>query len=136
MRCRLPPGAPPDPDVVEFLASHYKVDPPKISRDFQIVTPFLETQPHDAALPPLRPSVISTTANIWYGRCMYLGADCPALTQLALVGKVCVIPGSACGFPGHIRVCYSNLDRAKCQVHVPELPCWLRVTLRRGLLHA
>ncbi|KAJ1486821.1 nitrogenous transferase, partial [Baffinella frigidus] len=35
---------------------------------------------------------------------------------LAANHKVCVIPGSACGYPGHIRVCYSNLDKETCQV--------------------
>jgi hypothetical protein len=29
--------------------------------------------------------------------------------------KVLVIPGAACGFNGHIRVCYSNLSPERCR---------------------
>ena len=34
---------------------------------------------------------------------------------------VAVIPGSACGLPGHIRVCYANLDEAACEAACARL---------------
>lgn len=34
---------------------------------------------------------------------------------------VAVIPGSFCGFPGWIRVCYSNLSPEECQIAAARL---------------
>jgi len=34
---------------------------------------------------------------------------------------VAVIPGSFCGFPGWLRVCYSNLPPEKCRVAAKRL---------------
>jgi len=42
-------------------------------------------------------------------------ADGQIVEWLAALHKVAVIPGSACGFPGHIRVCYSNLTEDRCR---------------------
>eukprot|EP00287_Rhodomonas_sp_CCMP768_P009581 CAMPEP_0196744208 /NCGR_PEP_ID=MMETSP1091-20130531/56397_1 /TAXON_ID=302021 /ORGANISM="Rhodomonas sp., Strain CCMP768" /LENGTH=78 /DNA_ID=CAMNT_0042090705 /DNA_START=33 /DNA_END=270 /DNA_ORIENTATION=+ len=41
--------------------------------------------------------------------------DVTVVEYLAKQHKVCVIPGSACGLPGFIRVCYSNLAPEACQ---------------------
>eukprot|EP00288_Rhodomonas_lens_P016664 CAMPEP_0177699786 /NCGR_PEP_ID=MMETSP0484_2-20121128/5761_1 /TAXON_ID=354590 /ORGANISM="Rhodomonas lens, Strain RHODO" /LENGTH=391 /DNA_ID=CAMNT_0019210971 /DNA_START=136 /DNA_END=1311 /DNA_ORIENTATION=+ len=54
---------------------------------------------------------------------IYLMAKLPATSHddvavveyLAKQHKVCVIPGAACGFPGYIRVCYSNLKPDVCE---------------------
>ena len=35
--------------------------------------------------------------------------DVAAVRYLVEEHGVCLIPGSACGLPGHVRVCYANL---------------------------
>ena len=40
--------------------------------------------------------------------------DIDVVTQLALKYKVVIIPGSACGCPGYVRVSYANLRPEKC----------------------
>lgn len=47
--------------------------------------------------------------------------------------KVCVIPGSACGAPGHIRVCYANLDSARCTEAAERLRAGLQELAEKGL---
>lgn len=39
--------------------------------------------------------------------------------------KVCVVPGSACGCPGYVRVAFANLDERNCKQAAAQL--------RRGL---
>lgn len=39
--------------------------------------------------------------------------------------KVCVVPGSACGCPGYVRVAFANLGESKCKQAAAQL--------RRGL---
>lgn len=39
--------------------------------------------------------------------------------------KVCVVPGSACGCPGYVRVAFANLDESSCKQAATQL--------RRGL---
>ena len=34
---------------------------------------------------------------------------------------VCLIPGSACGMPGHVRVCYANLPLEKAKIAAERL---------------
>ena len=34
---------------------------------------------------------------------------------LAREHGVCVIPGTACGLPGYVRVCFANLPPAQCE---------------------
>ena len=40
--------------------------------------------------------------------------DNEIVKTLALVHKVVIIPGTACGAPGHVRVSYANLVPEKC----------------------
>jgi len=47
--------------------------------------------------------------------------------------KVCVIPGSACGSPGHVRVCYANLDSARCVQAAERLRAGLQELAEKGL---
>lgn len=44
-----------------------------------------------------------------------LAEDSAVVEWLAREHGVCVIPGSACGRPGFIRVCFANLDAAACR---------------------
>ena len=44
--------------------------------------------------------------------------------------KVCVIPGTACGLRGHIRVCYSNLTPERCQDAAARLRAGLEALIR------
>ena len=39
--------------------------------------------------------------------------DVAIVRWLALKHGVCLIPGSGCGLPGHVRVCYANLSLEK-----------------------
>ena len=41
--------------------------------------------------------------------------DAAVVRWLTEAHGVCLIPGSACGMPGHVRVCYANLalDRTR-----------------------
>ena len=61
-------------------------------------------------------------SNVWGGQgAIYLFARLPSgmddneiVKTLALVHKVVIIPGTACGAPGHVRVSYANLVPEKC----------------------
>lgn len=46
---------------------------------------------------------------------------------------VCVIPGSACGAPGYIRVAYGNVDAAGCQKAAARLRAGLSELAERGM---
>jgi len=46
--------------------------------------------------------------------------------------KVCVIPGSACGAPGTVRVCYANLVPERCREAAARLQAGLRELCERG----
>lgn len=48
------------------------------------------------------------------------------------VHGVCVIPGSACGAPGHIRVAYANLPREMCLEAAARLHKGLRELADKG----
>jgi hypothetical protein len=45
---------------------------------------------------------------------------------------VCVIPGSACGAPGHIRVAFANLDPERCAAAAARLKQGLEELVVRG----
>eukprot|EP00443_Scrippsiella_acuminata_P078693 CAMPEP_0115566366 /NCGR_PEP_ID=MMETSP0271-20121206/103547_1 /TAXON_ID=71861 /ORGANISM="Scrippsiella trochoidea, Strain CCMP3099" /LENGTH=374 /DNA_ID=CAMNT_0003000671 /DNA_START=26 /DNA_END=1147 /DNA_ORIENTATION=- len=47
--------------------------------------------------------------------------------------RVCVIPGSACGSPGMVRVCYANLASAGCQEAAERLRAGLAELKERGV---
>jgi katanin p60 ATPase-containing subunit A1 len=61
-------------------------------------------------------------SNVWGGQgAIYLFVRLPpgvddneVVKELALVHKVVIIPGTACGAPGHVRVSYANLVPEKC----------------------
>lgn len=46
--------------------------------------------------------------------------------------KVCAIPGSACGAPGELRLCYANLPSAKCSVAAERLKAGLAELQKNG----
>jgi len=46
--------------------------------------------------------------------------------------RVCVIPGSACGAPGTVRVCYANLHPEKCKDAIQRLCEGLKVLRELG----
>ena len=46
---------------------------------------------------------------------------------------VCVIPGSSCGVPGHIRVAFANLDEAACQKAADRLQAGLHQLVSDGM---
>jgi aspartate/methionine/tyrosine aminotransferase len=52
--------------------------------------------------------------------------DQEAARRLVKQYGVAVIPGSYCGFPGWIRVCYSNLPPEKCKVAASRLADGIR----------
>jgi aspartate/methionine/tyrosine aminotransferase len=39
---------------------------------------------------------------------------------------VCIIPGSACGAPGYVRVAFANLQPAECKVAAGRLKAGLQ----------
>jgi len=46
--------------------------------------------------------------------------------------RVCAIPGSACGAPGELRVCYANLAPARCAEAAQRLKAGLRELCEKG----
>lgn len=46
--------------------------------------------------------------------------------------KVCAIPGSACGAPGELRLCYANLPSAQCSVAAERLKAGLAELQKNG----
>eukprot|EP00471_Norrisiella_sphaerica_P004442 CAMPEP_0184483304 /NCGR_PEP_ID=MMETSP0113_2-20130426/4938_1 /TAXON_ID=91329 /ORGANISM="Norrisiella sphaerica, Strain BC52" /LENGTH=382 /DNA_ID=CAMNT_0026863613 /DNA_START=555 /DNA_END=1703 /DNA_ORIENTATION=- len=51
----------------------------------------------------------------------YHGKDAQVVDWLAGTHGVCVIPGSACGAPGYIRLCYANLPAEKFEEAIRRL---------------
>ena len=47
--------------------------------------------------------------------------------------KICVIPGTACGTPGHIRVAFANLDERDCEVAASRLASGLQELVHHGM---
>ena len=46
--------------------------------------------------------------------------------------KVCVVPGSACGCPGYIRVAFANLEGDKCKQAAAQLKKGLQQLVKEG----
>ncbi|KAL3139126.1 putative uncategorized biosynthetic cluster, variant 2 [Trebouxia sp. C0010 RCD-2024] len=46
--------------------------------------------------------------------------------------KVCVVPGSACGCPGYVRVAFANLEESKCKQAAAQLKEGLRQLVDQG----
>ena len=46
--------------------------------------------------------------------------------------KVCVVPGSACGCPGYVRVAFANLDEGKCKQAAAQLKRGLQQLVDEG----
>lgn len=74
--------------------------------------------------------------NVYGGAgAIYLFARLPVaddeaiVRQLAADHGVVVIPGSACGMPGHIRVAYANLETADCVRAAQRLAAGLEAIL-------
>jgi aspartate/methionine/tyrosine aminotransferase len=66
-----------------------------------------------AALAPLGEGAVIGGEGAIYLLCRlparYADRDAEVVKWLAYQHGVCVIPGSACGAPGYVRVCYANL---------------------------
>ena len=46
--------------------------------------------------------------------------------------QVCVVPGSACGCPGYVRVAFANLDEQKCKKAAAQLKKGLQQLVKEG----
>ena len=46
--------------------------------------------------------------------------------------KVCVVPGSACGCPGYVRVAFANLEEGKCKQAAAQLKKGLQQLVHQG----
>ncbi len=46
--------------------------------------------------------------------------------------KVCVVPGSACGCPGYVRVAFANLNESKCKQAAAQLKKGLQQLVDHG----
>lgn len=46
--------------------------------------------------------------------------------------KVCVVPGSACGCPGYIRIAFANLEGDKCKRAAAQLKKGLQQLVNEG----
>jgi katanin p60 ATPase-containing subunit A1 len=49
------------------------------------------------------------------------GGDEAVVEWLIKEHGVCIIPGSACGVPGHVRVAFANLQAEQCEVAAARL---------------
>ncbi|CAE7652844.1 ISS1 [Symbiodinium pilosum] len=58
--------------------------------------------------------------------------DTQVVEWLSEKHRVCAIPGSACGAPGEIRVCYANLAPAKCEEAARRLKAGLSELREKG----
>jgi len=67
------------------------------------------------ALAPLGSGAVKGGSGAIYLFCKLKGIedDMAAVRYLVEEHGVCLIPGSACGMPGHVRVCYANLPLEK-----------------------
>jgi len=68
------------------------------------------------ALKPLGPGAVQGGSGAIYLFCKLPAGvedDMAAVRYLVDTHGVCLIPGSACGMPGHVRVCYANLPLEK-----------------------
>lgn len=67
---------------------------------------------------------------------LYVAAGCEddeaVVIWLVKEHKVCVVPGSACGCPGYIRVAFANLTEAKCKQAASQLKKGLQQLVDRG----
>ena len=59
--------------------------------------------------------------------------DMAAVRYLVDEHGVCLIPGSACGMPGHVRVCYANLPLEKAREAAKRLFAGLTALAEGGL---
>jgi|MDSY01.2.fsa_nt_gb aspartate/methionine/tyrosine aminotransferase len=55
---------------------------------------------------------------------------------LAKEHGVCVIPGTACGTPGQVRVCFANLPPAQCAEAAARLEAGLSALTTASPLYA
>eukprot|EP00980_Cylindrotheca_fusiformis_P025549 scaffold14040_cov59-Cylindrotheca_fusiformis.AAC.1 len=56
--------------------------------------------------------------------------DVHVCRQLVKEYGIAIIPGSFCGFPGWIRVCYANLEPSKCQQAAERLQTGLQTIFK------
>lgn len=58
--------------------------------------------------------------------------DDAVVSWLVKEHKVCVVPGSACGCPGYIRVAFANLEESKCKEAAAQLKRGLQQLVDQG----
>ena len=58
--------------------------------------------------------------------------DDAVVSWLVKEHKICVVPGSACGCPGYVRVAFANLDETKCKQAAAMLKRGLQQLVREG----
>ena len=73
------------------------------------------------ALSPLEETMGGSGAMYVMGRLPNGVDDVQFATYLVEKYGVAIIPGSFCGFPGWIRVCYSNLPSSDCEIAASRL---------------
>jgi len=52
--------------------------------------------------------------------------DVMFVRRLVMEHKVCIIPGSACGSPGYVRVAFANLKPNQCEIACERLASGIR----------
>lgn len=66
----------------------------------------------------------------------FVGVGCEddeaVVSWLVKEHKVCVVPGSACGCPGYVRVAFANLDESKCKQAAAQLRRGLQQVVDQG----
>lgn len=59
--------------------------------------------------------------------------DKEVVRWLAYKHGVCIIPGSACGAPGYVRVAFANLEEEQCRVAAGRLQKGLEELVTKGM---
>ncbi|KAG2496482.1 hypothetical protein HYH03_005308 [Edaphochlamys debaryana] len=90
-----------------------------------------------SALAPLEPHVVGGEGAIYLWARLPEGRGCEddraVVEWLVEQAGVCVIPGSACGMPGHIRCSYANLPPEKFPAAVARLRAGLEHLAAHGM---
>ncbi|PNH07737.1 Aspartate aminotransferase [Tetrabaena socialis] len=90
-----------------------------------------------SALAPLEPHVVGGEGAIYLWARLPPGCedDRAVVEWLVAQAGVCVIPGSACGMPGHIRCSYGNLSPDKFPTAVERLRAGIAHLAQHGMTH-
>lgn len=95
----------------------------------------------EAILDALSPLADGTNSGVAGGEgAIYFWAKLPqgceddeaVVSWLVKEHKVCVVPGTACGCPGYVRVAFANLDEGKCKQAAAQLKRGLQQLVHQG----